>query len=392
MKTHIKNPFTCLGAAWACLAAASAHSLGLARRSFTRSRLLPALIAVLGLIPVGRGAAQTYVNRDGADPYAGLILSGNMLYGTALYGGNSDAGTVFALTTDGTGFKTLHSFTGSDGVNPQTGLTNSGNTLYGTAGCGGPSGNGSVFKVNTDGTGFTTLHSFSATSGSLSTNSDGADPYGGLIMSGNTLYGTTEGGGSAGVGTVFAVNTDGTGFTNLHSFTGGGDGAEPQAGLIISGNTLYGTAYAGGSASNGTVFAVNTDGTGFMLLHSFTALANDTNGDGAVPYAGLVLSGNTLYGTAYAGGNAGNGTVFAVNTDGTDFTVLHGFTAIAFPGTNTDGTYPYAGLTLSGNTLYGTAFFGGSGGMGTVFAVNTDGTRFTTLHNFTATSGSLALF
>src|SRR5260221_4251049 len=189
MKTHIKNPFTCLGAAWACLAAASAHSLGLARRSFTRSRLLPALIAVLGLIPVGRMAAQSYVNSDGADPYAGLILSGNMLYGTALYGGSSDAGTVFAVKTDGTGFKTLHSFTGSDGMNPQAGLTNSGNTLYGTAGCGGPSGNGSVFKVNTDGTGFTTLCSFSATSGSLSTNSNGTYPYGGLILSGSTVIG-----------------------------------------------------------------------------------------------------------------------------------------------------------------------------------------------------------
>jgi len=373
MKTNIINPFTCLGGA-SCAAWA-----------------LPALIAGLGLIPVGRVAAQSYVNRDGADPYAGLILLGNKLYGTALYGGSSDAGTVFALNTDGTGFTTLHSFNGSDGMNPQAGLTNSGNTLYGTAGCGGPSGNGSVFKVNTDGTGFTTLYSFTATSGSLSTNSDGADPYGGLIISGNTLYGTTEGGGNAGVGTIFAVNTDGTGFTNLHSFTGGSDGAEPQAGLIISGNTLYGTAYAGGSASNGTVFAVNTDGTGFTLLHSFTALENNTNSDGAVPYAGLVLSsdGNTLYGTAYAGGSAGNGTVFAVNTDGTDFTVLHGFTAISFPGTNTDGTYPYSGLTLSGNTLYGTAYFGGSGGMGTVFAVNTDGTAFTTLHNFTATSGSL---
>ena len=392
MNTNMSNPFTCLGrasrAAWDRLGTVSREAWACSARAWRR-RVLPALFAGLSLIAAGRGVAQTYFNKDGADPYAGLILSGNKLYGTALYGGSSDAGTVFALNTDGTGFTTLHSFNGNDGMNPQAGLTNWGNTLYGTAGCGGPSGNGSVFKVNTDGTSFTTVYSFSATSGSLSTNLDGADPYGGLMMSGNTLYGTTQEGGSAGFGTVFAVNTDGTGFTNLHSFTGGSDGAEPQAGLIILGNTLYGTAYAGGSASNGTVFAVNTDGTDFMLLHTFTALENDTNSDGAVPYAGLVLSGNTLYGTAYAGGTAGNGTVFAVNTDGTDFTVLHSFTAISFPGTNTDGTYPYAGLTLSGNTLYGTTFFGGSGGMGTVFALTTDGTDFITLHNFTATSGSL---
>ena len=85
--------------------------------------------------------------------------------------------------------------------------------------CGGSSGNGTVFAVNTDGTGFTNLHSFTAKSGLASTNSDGAYPSAGLILSGNTLYGTANGGGSSGNGTVFAVNTDGTGFTNLHSFT-----------------------------------------------------------------------------------------------------------------------------------------------------------------------------
>ena len=112
-----------------------------------------------------------------------------------------------------------------------------------------------------------------------------------------------------------------------------------------------------------------------------------TNSDGAVPYAGLVLSGNTLYGTANSGGTFGNGTVFAVNTDGTGFTNLHSFTATA-PVlrlyTNSDGANPWAGLILSGNTLYGTALCGGSSGNGTVFAVNTDGTGFTNLHSFTA--------
>ncbi|MBI3852990.1 MAG: hypothetical protein HY298_22280, partial [Verrucomicrobia bacterium] len=117
-------------------------------------------------------------------------------------------------------------------------------------------------------------------------------------------------------------------FTTLYSFTAtadpyytNSDGGGPWAGLItnLSGNTLYGTALSGGSSGNGTVFAVNTDGTGFTNLHSFTARSgpNSTNSDGANPWAGLVLSGNTLYGTAYIGGSSGNGTVFAVNTDGT---------------------------------------------------------------------------
>src|SRR5262247_263498 len=109
---------------------------------------------------------------------------------------------------------------------------------------------------------------------------------------------------------------------------------------------------------------------------SFTAADPNTgtNGDGANPHAGLILSGNTLYGTAYEGGNSSAGTVFAVNTDGTSFTTLYAFMSVpGFPGVNDDGGFPQAGLMLSGNTLYGTASYGGGSAVGTVFAVNTDG-------------------
>src|SRR5665213_818404 len=311
--------------------------------------LLPALIAGLNLIPAGRVTAQTF---------------------TTLH--------TFTATDFNTG-------TNSDGATPIGGLLLSGNTLYGTAAGGGSSGNGTVFAVQTNGTGFTNLYSFTATSGGYSTNSDGAYPRAGLILSGNTLYGTAEGGGSSGNGTVFAVSTNGTGFTNLYSFTAlsdgyygtNSDGTIPEAGLILSGNTLYGTAEGGGSGGNGTVFAVNTNGTGFTNLHSFMAMSTNssgryTNSDGAIPGAGLILSGNTLYGTATQGGSEFAGTVFAVHTDGTGFTNLYSFTALSAtsPYTNSDGATPDAGLILSGNTLYGTAFRGGSSGNGTIFSLS----------------------
>src|ERR1039458_6360345 len=89
-------------------------------------------------------------------------------------------------------------------------------------------------------------------------------------VDGKTPYGTATYGGSSENGMVFAINTDGTGFTNLYSFTGGNDGANPFDGLILSGNTLYGTAFNGGSLGSGTVFAVNTNGMGFTILHPFT--------------------------------------------------------------------------------------------------------------------------
>src|SRR5450759_2288652 len=168
----------------------------------------------------------------------------------------------------------------------------------------------------------------------------------------------------AGLGLILAGRVTAQTFTTLHSFTYGSDGAFPYAGLILSGNTLYGTAYDGGSSGNGTVFKVNPDGTGFTNLHSFTALSNSTNSDGAYPEAGLILSGNTLYGTTSGGGSSGDGTVFAVNTNGTGFTTLHSFTY------GSDGLWPYAGLILSGNTLYGTTSGGGSSSDGTVFSLS----------------------
>ena len=335
--------------------------------------LLPALIAGLNLVPVGRATAQTFTmlhgsnSSDGWVAAANLILSGNILYGTAGYGGSSGLGTVFAVGTDGTDFKTLHTFAGypSEGATSRAGLILSGNTLYGTTIAGGSSDIGTVFAINTNGTGFTNLHSFSAgpnIGNGYYTNSDGANPWAGLVVSGNTLYGTAVAGGSSGLGTVFAINTDGTGFATLHSFTAtsgsGGyygtnsDGAYPWAGLILSSGTLFGTAEYGGGSGFGTVFAINTDGTGFTTLHSFTTTSDSgayfgTNNDGAYPYVGLVLAGDTLYGRTPAGGSSGRGTIFAVNTNGTGFANVHSFAY-------NDDLFPSAGLTLAGNTLYGT--------------------------------------
>src|ERR1044071_1511780 len=301
-------------------------------------------------------------NFDGAEPFAGLILSGRTLYGTAAYGGSSGGGTVFALNTDGSGFRTLYNFTGfSDGAQPFGGLVSSTNTLYGI-----DSGN-AVFEVNTDGTGFAILYSLVTA----------YNPKAGLISNGNALFGTTYNGGSSRTdyGTVFTLNIDGTGFIIVHSFTGGKGGAYPRCGLMLSGSTLYGTTYGGGSSGSGTIFKVNTDGTAFSVLHSFSALNFTTKGainnDGANPVAGLVLSGNTLYGAASAGGPWGEGTLLSIAIDGTGFTILHNFTARpSAPYTNSDGAFPASALVLSAGTLYGTAYYGGNSGHGTVFSLS----------------------
>jgi uncharacterized repeat protein (TIGR03803 family) len=366
------------------------------------------LIAALSFVRVGQVSAQTFRtlhtfndnNNDGGYVYAGLTLSGNTMYGTARGGGSANSGTVFALNTDGTGFRTVYTFsqlspeydgTNADGANPSSSpLALSGNTLYGATDNGGPLAGGTLYAVNTDGTGFTTIYDFSPNPSGYNA---GAGP---LIISGAGLFGTASIGGSSNNGMVYNINTDGTGLTSLHDFsdtvgdTNGfpvnSDGLGPGTSLILSGNTLYGTMENGGSGGSGTVFAANIDGSDFRVLYTFSATPSstpETNADGAAP-SGLVLSGNILYGTAEYGGTGGNGTVFALNTDGTGFTNLYSFTASTGNwelGTNSDGALP-TGLVLSGNTLYGTARLGGNGGNGTLFAIHTDGSGFTTLHSF----------
>jgi uncharacterized repeat protein (TIGR03803 family) len=329
-------------------------------------------------------------NSDGGAPYATLVLSSNTLYGTTYNGGANSNGTVFAVNTDGTGFTNLHTFTArsgllhtnADGVQCIDGVLLSGNTLYGTTGSGGTAGRGTIFAVNTDGSGFTNLHNFNG-------NSDGSATIGRLVLSGNTLYGASQTGGSNGVGNIFAINTDGSGYTNLHafaaySFNTNTEGGQPVAEMVFSGNTLFGTTVLGGFWGKGSVFRMNMDGTGFTNLHNFTALVSGTNSDGAQPFSGLALAGNTLFGTAFYGGTSSNGTLFRMNTDGSGFTNFHSFTTL-INGINSDGANPPGRLFLSGNTLYGTTSAGGSASNGTVFVVNTDGSGFKTLYNFTPT-------
>jgi uncharacterized repeat protein (TIGR03803 family) len=373
------------------------------KTGFKNSSLLPVLfVVVLGLPLTWRVRAQTFsvihtftgIGSDGAKPSGGLILSGNRLYGTTGLGG-LDSGTVFAFNTDGTGFTNLYSFLGfippyytnGDGAYPEAPLTLASNTLYGTTVFGG----GTVFAINTDGSGFTNLYSFVGKSGS-------GDPEAALTLSGNTLYGTTSGAGFD-WGTVFAINTDGSSMKTLHSFTNT-DGAGPSSELILLGMTLYGTTESGGSSGSGTLFAINTNGTGFTTLYNFSGATGpqSTNGDGAGP-GHLLLSGNTLYGTAVAGGSSGKGTVFKVAIDGTGFKNLHNFTQTEPPINfiNSDGVGPLGGLVLLGNTLYGTTVGGGSFGDGTIFKVHIDGSGFATLHSFngnddgTDSSGLLAV-
>ncbi|MGC9940682.1 MAG: choice-of-anchor tandem repeat GloVer-containing protein, partial [Verrucomicrobiota bacterium] len=222
------------------------------------------------------------------------------------------------------------------------------------------------FAINTDGSSFRTLHTFAALPSTSPpfTNDDGANPIGRLLLSGDTLYGTTSAGGTNDEGTVFAVSTNGTGFKDLYHFTAlssypytNSDGAGPQCGLIMLGNTLYGTAEYGGTNGYGTLFAINSNGTGFTILHTFS-----TGNDGGYPVADLISSSDILYGTTDYGGLA-LGTIYAIGTNGTDFKALYDFAV-------SDGFGSLAGLILSGGSLYGTLYSGGPNLYGSVYGLS----------------------
>lgn len=338
---------------------------------------------------------HTFTNApDGRMPRAVFVAGGDTLYGTTSSGGMFTNGTVFKINTDGSGFAVLKSFpatsgspaTNSEGRAPIAGMALGGDTLYGTTANGGTGAVGVIFAINTNGTGFTVLKTFNrrVSSGGGSTNYDGAGPRGTLLLAGNALYGTAPNGGTNGFGTVFKINTDGNDFTVLKYFTGLDDGGLPEAGLTLVDDILYGTVAAGTSNTHGGVFSVKTNGTDFTVLRSFLT------SDGTLPFADLVSDGTNLYGTTTSGGTSGNGTVFRINTNGTGFSVLKSFSAMVST-TNSDGADPIAGLAFNGRALYGTTQLGGISGTGTVYTINADGTGFAVLKHFAGSDGALPL-
>jgi uncharacterized repeat protein (TIGR03803 family) len=271
-----------------------------------------------------------------------------ILYGATTIGGSANLGTVFKINKEGKAFTILHSFTGAggDGRVPFAGVRQGKDgAWFGATDEGGVHGSGTLYRFDPDGTGYRVIHHFGG-----KFRSDGAVPKGTLCQaSDGKWYGNTSAGGQVGQGTVFMFNGDGTGYRMLHEFAGPpNDAAEPIGDLIeATDGMLYGTSVRGGRASQGTVFRLRKDGTGFELIRTFMGLG----GDGRNPYGGLVEGKDgTLYGVTFNGGAHASGLLFQLSRDGSVYKAL-----LDFSPNGVEGQRPYAGLTLGPDgDLYGT--------------------------------------
>ncbi len=319
---------------------------------------------------IGNGRVNVYRALVAATSHGSdvkLLPVGNYLYGTTLAGGTNSRGTIFLVDpTNGDNHAAglvIHNFAdGLDGAHPFGGLTQSPDGyLYGTCSQGGQYGLGTVWRIKPDGSGYSVVFHIGTGGGA----SNGANPRCALALTSDnsTLAGVMPNGGSNGVGTVFAVNPAG-GFLNLTNFSGYPyDGASPTDGITIgSDGNFWGVTQTGGSYGLGTLF--HTSANGHANAYSFGQNSSGSLLYGAFP-SGLPLEcGGGLAGTfvmtTQAGGQYGQGLVASVNGQGT--------LASLFSFNGSTGSAPRSGLIFgSDQSFYGTTFGGGQYGLGTVY-------------------------
>jgi uncharacterized repeat protein (TIGR03803 family) len=294
---------------------------------------------------------------DGENPrHDAMTLVNGVLYGTTLQGGSHNTGTIFSIAQDGSSYQVLTSLHKSIGDEPHSCFVVVGGVLYGMTADGGDNHDGVIFSFDPAMSTYQVIYSFAKSTGS--------EPHGRLTLDpdGTTLYGMTRKGGSSGFGVVFSIDTTGHHYQVLHSFEGGtSDGATSDHGYVVqSGKWLYGMTTNGGPANDGVIFALTSDGSKFQLLHGF----GSSHHDGKNPYGSLLLVGNSLYGTTARGGAGKMGTVFVINTVGSGYQRLWDFT-----GSHTDGARPIDNVILVGGALYGLTTEGGAFDQGTIFKI-----------------------
>lgn len=313
---------------------------------------------------------------DGKDIWGSPLYESNVLFGHTFQGGVNGAGTIFQLSTEGD-FQVIKKLDSvKDGYNPMGSLIKASNGfLYGMTHRGGTNNDGTIYKLKPDGSEFTVLKHFSKIT-------DGGWPYGKLVIGkDNKLYGMTSAGGydenPLDYGTIFRLNLDGE-FEVIKKLSYQNGQFSFGSLLVGSDGLIYGIGRAGGEFDRGTIFKLNPQNLQFSVIHSFK-VENGYNS-----YGSLIESSNgLLVGMNRDGGPDLLGTIFTIKKDGSDFKVIHNFNG------SSDGGNPRGDLVEGPDgTLYGLTYQGGAFDAGTIFKIKIDGTGFLVLKNFNpATDG-----
>jgi hypothetical protein len=403
---------------------------------------LAAILLALAILPA---QAQFQVLKafpesafDGANPVGRGAIIGNQYFGTTKLGGLHGKGVLYRINLDGFGFAKLKDFTTADGSPAGSPWENSttllafGNVLYGVS-HDGENWGGILYSIDASGGNFQELFKFgeylewdSQTQKTLYS-SQGYRPF--LhFMDGNTIYGSCEWGTDSGKGSIFKINTDGSGFQELHVFRGGADGERPVQ-IVDGGNVIYGITSQGGIANKGTIFRINKDGSGYSLIRTMAGdvylkslafwngklyVCSDEGGEKTKQMAyvdGFIFSinpdgsgyrhlktfdgysssrkidslsrlddpiqigihNNQIFGLATSGSSLKEknlrGGLFRMNLDGTAYSRILAFNSLDKGPT---GSYP-TGFIIHNGVLYGTNSEGGAGGVGTLYSFNLGG-------------------
>ena len=346
---------------------------------------------------------------NGANPYGSLFELNGKIWGTTLYGGENNDGVLFNMDPDGTNYQKIHDFEWTTGAHPwDNNLIESNGKLWGMAADGGPAESGVIYSLDLDGSNYTIeyeqggrgkLYVFGGKIWGAGNLFFTMDPDGTnfndlsaissvnfeLIAYNDRLWGTQNFQGEHNSGTVFSIGMDGTGYTIIHDFElfANDNGAYPKAGVTVVDGKLWGTTSSGPGFGNGIIYSINPDGSEFTREYEFPGGASGAYDS----KSHLLFSNGLLFGLTSEGGR-GFGTIFSINPANSDFNRISDFR-------NENGGTPYGSMIYHDGKLYGMTVAGGTNNGGVIFSIDKDGTNFQKIHEFTGSespNGSLLVY
>ncbi len=294
-------------------------------------------------------------------------------WGTTAFGGSGDAGVIFSMKTDGTGYTVRHNFqVDKPGIGPLYAPALFNDTYYGVTEFGGKYGEGILYAYEKTTQVYTVLHEFKI--------EEGYRPYSNVVVINNKLYGTTYeyNGGNTKPGVIYEYDLT----TNIYTvkkiftnYTGAVLGANPAGSLAVYNNKIYGSTLQGGSGLAGSIYEYDPATNIFRSLYGF-GYVSGSYPNGASPNGSLSLYNNALYGTTSNGGINNSGVVFKYDLLTNTFTKLANF------GGTGNGSSPADGMTLVNGVFYGVTQFGGTSGGGTIYSFDPANNTITYLQQF----------